>query len=89
MAIMIKVRNLRTNAEYLISEEGWEAIKKQGWEARYLLLDRRQAVDKPSSTYIPDEISAAATAAATALEAGQQDKHPVGTAKADATELHD
>ncbi len=76
MAIMVKVRNLRTQREYLISEEGWNNILKQGWQNRYEVLDRRQAVTAPKESYIPAEIGAAATAAASALEAGQQDTTP-------------
>ena len=78
MVIMVKVRNLRTSRDYLISEEGWNSIVKQGWEGRYEVLDRRQVVTAPKESFIPAEISSAATAAATALEAGQQDTHPVG-----------
>lgn len=90
MAIKVKVRNIRTSQEYFISEDGWNAIVKQGWEGRYQVLDRRTVVDTPKSSYIPAEIGAAATAAASALEAGQQDTHPGGNADdadaSDATE---
>lgn len=87
MAIMVKVRNNRTTREYLLSEEGWTNIVKQGWDGRYTVLDRRQTVDAPKDSYIPAEIGSAATAAATALEAGQQDRNPGGNADdADANE---
>lgn len=68
--IMIKARNIRTGREYLITEKGWEDILKQGWSNRYEVLDRRRMAAITTDTYIPEEISAAASAAAKALEAG-------------------
>lgn len=84
MAILIKVRNNRTSREYPITEQGWDDIVKQGWEGRFTVLDRRQVVDQPKDSFIPPEIGAAATAAATALTAGQQEMNQGGPADAEA-----
>jgi hypothetical protein len=82
--IMTKVRNIRTGREYLLSEEGWANIVKQGWEGRYEVLDRRQLVSSSASSYIPAEIGEAASAAAKALEAGEQLERPsVGSQSSD------
>lgn len=70
--IMVKVRNLRTSREYLVSEKGWEDIVKQGWENRYTVLDRRQLVESTTPSYIPAEIVQAAESAAKALELGER-----------------
>lgn len=83
MATMYKIRNIRTGRDYVVSEDGWANIKNQGWEGRYEVIDKRTAVPTTSSTYIPAEISAAATAAAEALVMGSRIPPPGGEDDAD------
>ena len=62
------LKNLRTEKEYPVSDEGLERIKKNGWMSRYTIVDQRVVNDAtPKSSFLPDEISESSKAAAAAL----------------------
>lgn len=61
------LKNLRTGKEYPVSEEGLKRIKENGWMSRYTIVDERVVQSPPKTSFVPEEISESAKAAADVL----------------------
>lgn len=72
------IKNLRTEKEYTVDEQGWEDIKKKGWEARYTIV--RELVNRPVKgvSFLPDEIQKGAERASAKPEQPAQSRRGEG-----------
>lgn len=50
------IKNLKTDKEYTVGEDGLKAIKDQGWRKRYTIVEERVVRDAPGTSFAPDEI---------------------------------
>lgn len=53
------LRNLKTEKEYTVDENGYNTLLKKDMLKRFTVLEERVAIDKPKTTFIPTEISEA------------------------------
>lgn len=60
------IRNIATEKEYRVDEDGMKAIEAQGWKNKYTVVNEIMVRDEKRTSFIPEEVAEASRSAADA-----------------------